>query len=72
MAEKPAVQFGRIIGWKDRYNGAVSVSLGEKTGHPILGPQRVIHTSRVERIAYNENNEPVEIETKNTIYRRAG
>lgn len=71
MAEKPIVSFDRLIGWsKHPYSGDLNATVGCVTGHPTLGTQSFVHTSRIERIGYDDDGAVAEIETRNTIYRK--
>lgn len=67
---KPVVTFDTFAGIIDR-NARIAAVLEGVRGHPILGDERVVYTSRVERIGYDDAGEVVEIETRNTIYQRA-
>lgn len=68
---KPVVTFAEFIGWgKHPYSGELNASLRGVEGHPELGNESVVHTSRLERIDYDDDGEPVEIETRSTIYRK--
>lgn len=70
---KPVVTFGEFIGWgKHPYSGELNASLRRIEGHPVLGTEAVAYTSRIERIGYGSDGQPVEIETRNTIYRLRG
>lgn len=72
MADKPVVEFERFVGWgKHPYSGELNATLGGVDGHPKLGDESIVHTSRIERIGYGDDGAPVEIETRNTIYRVA-
>ena len=72
MAEKQVVSFNRFIGWGEHpYSGELNASLGGVVGHPNLGDEPIVHTSRIERIVYGDDGDPVEIETRNTVYRLA-
>ena len=67
---KPVVSFDRFIGWgKHPHSGEMNASLGGIKGHPRLGSESIVHTSRVERIGYADDGSIHEIETRNTIYR---
>ena len=67
---KPIVSFDRFIGWgKHPFSGELNASLGGISGHPRLGSESIVHTSRIERIGYAEDGSIHEIETRNTIYR---
>lgn len=69
---KPVVRFDRFIGWGEHpHSGELNASLDGVAGHPVLGTESMVHTSRIERIGYDDNGHPAEIETRNTIYRRA-
>jgi hypothetical protein len=72
MADKPVVGFDRIVGWGEHpYSGELNATLAGVKGHPSLGNESIACTSRIERIAYGDDGAPVEIETRNTIYRVA-
>ena len=72
MADKKVVSFKRFIGWgKHPYSGELNASLGGVVGHPKLGDEPIVHTSRIERLVYGDDGVPVEIETRNTVYRLA-
>lgn len=68
---KPVVAFGEFAGWGEHpYSGDLNAALRNVEGHPELGAQPVVYTSRIERIGYGDDGAPVEIETRNTIYRK--
>ena len=68
---KPVVTFGEFVGWgKHPYSGELNAALRNVQGHPTLGNEAIVYTSRLERIAYDDEGVPVEIETRNTVYRR--
>lgn len=68
--QKPIVTFDRFVGWGEHpYSGEPNATLAGVRGHPRLGPQSVVCTSRVERIGYADDGSVSEIETRNTIYR---
>lgn len=72
MAEstKPTVLFGRFVGWgKHPLSGELNAALADVTGHPKLGDERVVYTSRLERIGYADDGSVVEVETRNTVYK---
>lgn len=72
MADKPVVEFERFVGWgKHPYSGELNATLASVKGHPSLGDESIVYTSRIERIAYGDGGAPVEVETRNTIYRAA-
>lgn len=50
-------------------SGEISAILLRVT-HPKLGVESVVYTSRLERLAYDDDGKVREIETRNTIYRR--
>lgn len=67
---KPVVTFGEFVGWgKHPYSGELNAALRHVEGHPALGDEPIVYTSRLERIGYGDDGAPVEIETRNTIYR---
>lgn len=71
MADKPVVSFKEFVGWGEHpHSGEMNATLRGVTGHPALGDERIVYTSRVERIGYDDDGVPSEIETRNTIYRR--
>lgn len=73
MADKPIVEFGEFVGWGEHpRSGEMNATLGNVVGHPRLGNERIVYTSRVERIGYDDQGVPNEIETRNTVYRRVG
>lgn len=70
---KPVVEFGRFVGvGKHPYSGEINAGVEDVTGHPKLGSERIVYTSRLERISYGPDGEIVEVETRNTIYRLRG
>jgi hypothetical protein len=75
MTDKKVVMFNEFLGWKDHPAGAVQATLGGIEGHYRLGNMPLVLTSAVVRIQYAEpsdgRRDPMEIETLNTIYRRA-
>lgn len=72
MADKPVVNFARFVGWGTHpYSGELNATLGGVEGHPSLGNEPIVHTSRLERIGYADDGGVVEVETRNTIYRLA-
>ena len=69
--DKPIVKFQRFVGLgKHPYSQEPNAALGGVEGHPKLGDESIVYTSRIERIGYGEAGEVVEVETRNTIYRR--
>lgn len=72
MADKPVVKFERFVGWGTHpYSGELNATLGGVEGHPVLGDEAIVYTSRLERIGYADDGAVVEVETRNTIYRLA-
>lgn len=74
MTDKKVVMFDKFLGWKDRPAGAIQASLGGVKGHYRLGDEDWMLTSAVVGIQYapaEGGRTPVEIETLNTIYRKA-
>ena len=67
---KPVVSFADFIGVTDQ--PPLRASLYGVSGHPRLGREQFVTTSRVERFAYDDAGEVCEVETRNTIYRRSG
>lgn len=51
--------------------GEINATLLGVRGHPRLGYGDVIYTSRLERLGYDASGAVNEVETRNTIYRRA-
>lgn len=68
---KKTVEFTEFLGWQEHPSGAVQALLGGVIGHPLLGDEEKVVTSAVVRIKYAPPREPVEIETLNTIYKKA-
>lgn len=69
-ASKPQVTFSSVAGWAQyRDYGVCALLLGIE-GHPKLGAQAEVRTSRVESIAYDEVGLVKEVMTKNTHYVR--
>lgn len=69
---KPVVTFKRFVGiGKHPYSQEPNAALEGVEGHPDLGDDRIVYTSRMERIGYADDGTVCEIETRNTIYRRA-
>ena len=67
---KPIVSFDRFIGFGEHpLSGELNARLGGVSGHPLLGSESIVRTSRIERIGYAEDGAIHEIETRNTIYR---
>ena len=67
---KPIVSFDRFIGFGEHpLSGELNARLGGVSGHPLLGSESIVRTSRVERIGYADDGEVFEVETRNTIYR---
>ena len=67
---KPIVSFDRFIGFGEHpLSGEPNARLGGVSGHPVLGSESIVRTSRVERIGYTYDGEVCEVETRNTIYR---
>lgn len=67
---KPIVSFDRFIGVGEHpLSGELNARLGGVSGHPLLGSESIVRTSRIERIGYAEDGSIHEIETRNTIYR---
>ena len=68
---KPVVEFGRFIGLGEHpYSGEPNATLGGVAGHPALGTESVVRTSRVKRIGYADDGSVAEVETRNTVYRK--
>lgn len=69
-ASKPTVMFGRFVGCgKHPHSGELNAALADVTGHPNLGDERIVYTSRIERIGYADDGSVAEVETRNTIYK---
>lgn len=66
---KPIVSFADFLGVTD--HPPLSAKLYGVSGHPRLGREQFVTTSRVERFAYDDAGEVIEVETRNTIYRRS-
>lgn len=65
---KPVVSFECFHGVTDY--PPMRARLSGVTGHPLLGDEPAVTTSRVYRFAYDESGEVIEVETRNTIYRK--
>lgn len=65
---KPVVSFEYFHGVTDY--PPMRARLSGVTGHPLLGDEPAVTTSRVYRFAYDDSGEVNEVETRNTIYRR--
>ena len=71
MTDKQQATFSRFVGvGKHPYSGEINVALEGVRGHPRLGYERIIYTSRLHRLGYSESGEVIEVETRNTIYRK--
>ena len=71
MTDKQQATFSRFIGvGKHPYSGEINVALENVRGHPRLGDERIVYTSRLYRLGYDESGEVNEVETRNTIYTR--
>lgn len=69
---KPVVTFKRFVGvGKHPYSQEPNAALEGVEGHPKLGDESIVYTSRLERIGYDDDGAVREIETRNTIYRWA-
>lgn len=66
---KPVVSFEYFHGVTDY--PPMRARLSGVTGHPLLGDEPAVTTSRVYRFAYDDSGEVIEVETRNTLYRRA-
>lgn len=68
--DKPVVTFKRFVGvGKHPYSQEPNAALEGVEGHPKLGNERIVYTSRLERIGYDDDGAVREVETRNTIYR---
>ena len=68
---KPIVEFGSFVGLgKHPHSQEPNAALRDVTGHPNLGDESIVYTSRIERIGYDESGKVCEVETRNTVYRR--
>ena len=69
---KPIAYFDKAIGWNDdgKVEKGMRALLGDVTGHPRLGTERVVTTSTVLNIKRDKSGNVTEIETLNTIYRK--
>ena len=71
MTDKQQATFSRFLGvGKHPYSGEINATLESVRGHPRLGDERIVYTSRLYRLGYDESGEVNEVETRNTIYRR--
>jgi hypothetical protein len=70
MSDKKVVGFGSVIGFMDLANGVKVAELADVKGHYLLGDQPYVSTSYIVRIERNSDDNVIEIETKNTIYRK--
>lgn len=68
---KPTVSFDRVGGWEDHGLHGITAVLRGVWGHPRLGNEPLVYTSRVQAITYTEDGHVESIETHNTLYRRA-
>lgn len=69
---KPVVTFKRFVGvGKHPYSQEPNAALQGVEGHPKLGDEAIVYTSRLERIGYDDDGAVREVETRNTIYRWA-
>lgn len=67
---KQEATFKEFIGVGEHpYSGEINVSL-RGVQHPKLGWENIVHTSRLERLGYDESGEVNTVETRNTIYTR--
>lgn len=68
MSLKPRVTFKEVAGYTDYPGGAITAALSGVKGHPRLGDERIVHTSAIVGIGYDEDFNPCSIETLNTVY----
>lgn len=69
---KPVVTFKRFVGLGEhQWSSEPNAVLEGVEGHPRLGNERIVYTSRLERIGYDDDGAVCEVETRNTIYRMA-
>lgn len=68
---KQEATFTTVQGWVDAGNRGIAAMLNGIVGHPRLGEQNWVRTSRVESVGYNSAGEVDYIETQNTIYTRS-
>ena len=71
MSDKQEATFRNVIGFADYAERGVTALLGGVKGHPRLGQQDSVRTSRIERIEYS-GDQINAIETLNTLYVREG
>lgn len=69
-ASKPQVSFHSAAGWLDYGDRGLRAVLRGISGHPRLGQEPIVNTSRVERVVYDDNGLVKEVITKNTHYIR--
>lgn len=70
---KQRATFGEFVGvGKHQLSGEINATLRNVDGHPRLGREDIVYTSRIERLRYAEDGEVDEVETRNTIYTRRG
>lgn len=69
MSDKQRATFDSIIGFRAFGDRGISVMLAGVKGHPRLGTQAVVTTSRVTGIEYDDNR-IIAIATRNTTYTR--
>lgn len=64
---KPVVEFAHFLGWESWGDARRAVVMGVR-GHPRLGEQPIVYTSRV--LSVDGEDSPTLIETLNTIYKK--
>ena len=70
MSNKQEATFENVEGWIDAGDRGIAVCLLNIEGHPLLGNEPWVRTSRVESVSYGDNGQVSEIVTKNTRYTR--
>lgn len=67
---KQQATFSQLVGVTDMGDRGITAILGNVEGHPKLGSERTVYTTRVIRLDYDQEGIVTVVETKNTIYTR--
>jgi len=70
-SDKAVVNFGNVANIERHISGKYTATLVNISKHPRLGNEPIAYTSAIKRIEFNDDGDIVEVETRNTMYRKA-
>jgi hypothetical protein len=66
--DKQRATFQHVLEFQMHRDGVFSARLTNVKGHPKLGNERMVYTSTLQKVEFNNDGVPVVVETRNTVY----